>query len=400
MTIIDTSSIASSSVVTPVVAAATNVSPEQPHESTAPHTTDVCSDVTTGTTTLVGVTADEFGLLQSLYESYVRFLTASKQQLQASKSLAEAQTQYDSCQDETRGAKEAFEAILKTLPEELVRIRNPEIKDIIESVSVNALAHGDATTLAQSDISTQPTSEKYPYDQWKSLPTQKLVDAGVAGLGKKKADILVEKYPTLGDLESLQASAVEARVHWSKLLPKGFGENVADAIFDAMSSLQQLPGSLSRNVDSSRDPHASIQPPIPETDDESESYPSDQLDEDQPALASLDVSDNDEDSLQYEDYEPDSQAGGNELQDTVVDPTLGGADWLQNLYVKISASPEDQKTIWGLNAHSKNSSQWNQGYKAQENGFEVEDCPYESSHQAEATEWIRGWIAALMNMDL
>lgn len=356
-----------------------------------------------GDATLVGVTPDEFTLLDSLYQSYLRFLKASKDQAQAAKDLAAAQTAFDACQGETKGAKEAFEVILRSLPDELVKIRDPQAQAMIDSV--RELQHSEkmpeTANQALPECARQAINASESYEVWRSLPTQKIVDSGVAGLGKKKAELLVEKFPTIGDLEATRADASNKGIHWSKMLPKGFGRDVSDAIFDAMSKLLKdletskvgvgSSESVSREeIDGSDEPSLAVDPePSP------------------PEVNDIDP----DDELQYEDF--DSNDGVNFKIDEVELPfdehgsvdddgisDITALDWIESLYNEITEDTGEQKKLWGLNQSGKNPTEWEKGRKSQEDGFEIADCPYGRDREQAARDWLRGWIAASMNMDL
>jgi hypothetical protein len=339
--------------------------------------------------TLVGVTPDEFALLDSLYQSYLRFLKASKDQSQAAKDLSAAQTAFDACQGETKGAKEAFEVILKSLPEELVKIRDPQARAMIESIREiqESPSHSPANPTLP-ECAKQAIAASDNYEAWRSLSTQKIVDLGVPGLGKKKAELLVEKFPTIGDLEASRVEAAESRVHWSKNLPKGFGLEVADAIYNAMAGLLREIESPD-NTDSNR----SI-----ETPDDSDYFPLEVDDIDQEPPKEMDIDINDDEELEYEDFGNDEGIPFDLVSNVNDGPTA--LEWIESLYNEITEDSRQQKRLWGLNQAGKNSVEWEKGKKAQEDGFEIADCPYSRDREQAARDWLCGWIAASMNMDL
>jgi hypothetical protein len=68
-------------------------------------------------------------------------------------------------------------------------------------------------------------------DGWRHKPTVELLsEAKLAGLSKKKIELLAEHAPTLGHLEDLRGLASKECVPYHKKLPKGIGGSVADAI--------------------------------------------------------------------------------------------------------------------------------------------------------------------------
>lgn len=395
MAIIDMSLFApaSSSESTPVVLTPpkAEVVPQESPESTSQEKEPPEGDA------LAGGNSDEFTLLDSLYQSYLRFLTASKDQSQAAKDLAAAQTAFDACQGETKGAKEAFEVILKSLPDELVRIRDPQAQAMIDSVREMQEATKADSNLPECAKQAIMASENY--DTWRALPTQVIVDAEVPGLGKKKAELLVEKFPRIGDLEVSRVDAMSRGIHWSKMLPKGFGRDVSDAIYDAMEKLLKESGgatTVGHASDGSQDyvrSDATILAVDPELDP--------------PEVSDIDP----DDELQYEDLDSELDDVNSEIDkdelpfeekmasdDGLNDITA--LEWIESLYNEITEDAGEQKKLWGLNQTGKNPTEWEKGRKAQEDGFEIADCPYGKDREQAARDWLRGWIAASMNMDL
>jgi hypothetical protein len=390
MAVIDMTAFTPESAQTPVVAVQAN--PEvtaKPVEAKPQETKPPAEAIT-----VVGVTPDEFALLDSLYQSYLRFLKASKEQAQAAKDLGAAQTAFDACQGETKGAKEAFEVILKSLPDELVKIRDPQATAMIEAV------RDLAATETMPECAKEAISRSQAYEAWTKESTQKIVDAGVPGLGKKKAELLVEKFPTIGDLEASRAEAAESRVHWSKKLPKGFGVDVADAIYDAMAKLLRQ---IETASESGGDPVASIV----QDDASDSSEPSLAVDPEPapPVVSDIDA----DDELEYEDFdsedddlpfEDESESEASEVDSEPESNDISALEWIESIYNEITENTSEQKKLWGLNQAGKNSPEWEKGRKAQEDGFEIADCPYGKDREQAARDWLRGWIAASMNMDL
>lgn len=64
---------------------------------------------------------------------------------------------------------------------------------------------------------------------WKLIPISSIID-GIKGMGKKKAETIVELVPTLGDWEELRAQAGKAFKPLASVLPKGIGQSMADEI--------------------------------------------------------------------------------------------------------------------------------------------------------------------------
>jgi hypothetical protein len=332
MAVIDMTAFAPESVQTPVITAQASPGPtakpveEKPQEPKPP----------AEAITVVGVTPDEFALLDSLYQSYLRFLKASKEQAQAAKDLGAAQTAFDACQGETKGAKEAFEVILKSLPDELVKIRDPQATAMIEAV------RDLAATETMPECAKEAISRSQAYEAWTKESTQKIVDAGVPGLGKKKADLLVEKFPTIGDLEASRAEAAESRVHWSKKLPKGFGVDVADAIYDAMAKLLRQ---IETASESGGDPVASIV----QDDTSDSSEPSLAVDPEPapPVVSDIDAAD----ELEYEDFDEDdddelpfedeSESEASEVDSEPESNDISALEWIESIYNEITENTRE-----------------------------------------------------------
>jgi hypothetical protein len=257
-----------------------------------------------------------------------------------------------------------------------------------------------AATETMPECAKEAISRSQAYEAWTKESTQKIVDAGVPGLGKKKAELLVEKFPTIGDLEASRAEAAESRVHWSKKLPKGFGVDVADAIYDAMAKLLRQ---IETASESGGDPVASIV----QDDTSDSSEPSLAVDPEPapPVVSDIDA----DDELEYEDFdsedddlpfEDESESEASEVDSEPESNDISALEWIESIYNEITENTSEQKKLWGLNQAGKNSPEWEKGRKAQEDGFEIADCPYGKDREQAARDWLRGWIAASMNMDL
>lgn len=74
-----------------------------------------------------------------------------------------------------------------------------------------------------------------PSEAWRDRPFMPWLEtkSGIRGVGVKKKDALYEVVQTFGDFEDLRVKAQEEGKHLSELLPKGFGEEVTDAIVNA-----------------------------------------------------------------------------------------------------------------------------------------------------------------------
>lgn len=68
---------------------------------------------------------------------------------------------------------------------------------------------------------------------WRQIDTSTLLD-GIKGMGAKKAELLTELAPTLGDLEDLRAEASVEHEPFHAKLPKGIGQDMADELEERM----------------------------------------------------------------------------------------------------------------------------------------------------------------------
>lgn len=72
-------------------------------------------------------------------------------------------------------------------------------------------------------------------EEWKSVPTSRIFEGKtIKGLGPKKIEAVCDVAPTIGELEELRNQASLKHLHFCKMLPKGIGEELADAIQDLM----------------------------------------------------------------------------------------------------------------------------------------------------------------------
>jgi hypothetical protein len=110
--------------------------------------------------------------------------------------------------------------------ERLIRLelRGPEMPPKPQPQKVNT----SPTEAAATAESTEDTD-----NSWRQIPTSKIIE-GVERLGTKKADAIVEAFPTLGDLEDIRGEASKAFVHFAEKLPDGIGKTIADKIEERM----------------------------------------------------------------------------------------------------------------------------------------------------------------------
>jgi hypothetical protein len=81
----------------------------------------------------------------------------------------------------------------------------------------------------------EPEALPEPSLAWRERPFMGWLEtkSGIRGLGVKKKDALYEIVENFGDFEDLRVKAQQESKHLCELLPKGFGEDVTDAIVEA-----------------------------------------------------------------------------------------------------------------------------------------------------------------------
>jgi len=117
---------------------------------------------------------------------------------------------------ELKDAKADEKAALKNL-KNLLR-RGPNYTKPVSKVE-EAIAQSEPSAIQVDDANADTT--------WKQIPTSQIID-GIKGMGAKKAAAIIERAPTLGDLEELRAAASLAHKQFKELLPKGVGSAMAD----------------------------------------------------------------------------------------------------------------------------------------------------------------------------
>ena len=89
----------------------------------------------------------------------------------------------------------------------------------------------DAPPITLTTASQSPNQD----EEWKAVATSTIFEGKtIKGLGKKKIEAVCDVAPTLGELEELRNQASLKHLHFCKMLPKGIGEELADAIQDLM----------------------------------------------------------------------------------------------------------------------------------------------------------------------
>lgn len=83
----------------------------------------------------------------------------------------------------------------------------------------------------EENLSSTPASvdDSNTDQSWRLIPTDKVLE-GVERLSEKKQELIIDQFPTLGDLQDARVEAAKEWLHFSKKLPKGIGETMADRI--------------------------------------------------------------------------------------------------------------------------------------------------------------------------
>ena len=115
---------------------------------------------------------------------------------------------------------------------ETIRLRRlgSELKDIIEGkpLPVESGIKETPQTVFASSVTESGS--------WRSMPIEEAMD-GVKGLGKSKMEKLANEATTLGKLEDLRGEASLQHKSFRELLPKGFGQTLADAMENRLTEL-------------------------------------------------------------------------------------------------------------------------------------------------------------------
>lgn len=155
-------------------------------------------------------------------------------------------------------------------------------------------ASGPASEENSNDTSAG-VSEPNADESWRLVPTAKVLE-GVERLSDKKRELIIDELPTLGHLQDARVEASKEWVHFSKKLPKGIGETMADRIAERVLDevgkySPDLKGGLS----------------VVRPDDETDEIPSEDIDQETGEVIT--------DDIEYEDVdnspadEEDSLAG-------------------------------------------------------------------------------------------
>lgn len=232
------------------------------------------------------------------------------------------------CQEELKFAKDSMAertAALRSLIRQAIQIREGNANDKKRPL-LNP--PGEAAT------ATVETAN----EDWQKIPTDILLDPPIEGFGAKKRTALLEAVPTLGDFETLRGRVGIDAATLRELLPKGIGEQAADALEERLLT-------AIRKYDISDE-----QPPVAE--------------------AVADSPEEAEAELDDESVEEALQQQALELFD------LAKSD--REKFDAICAELDDNVVAEGIEAYSDDQ--------------QVEECPYQLGSEKQRT-WVYGWVS-------
>jgi hypothetical protein len=129
------------------------------------------------------------------------------------------------------------ESKLEELKEDVKEIK-AELKTEIQNLrKLSQAKHENRPLFPSGGMSVDPVVEPVKTiqqvsdgDQWAKQPIERLLEPPIPGMGQKKIDALIDEVETIGEFEKLRAEVGRDFEHLSKLLPKGFGEKLADEL--------------------------------------------------------------------------------------------------------------------------------------------------------------------------
>jgi hypothetical protein len=399
--------------------------PDAPNPAALEGTSDITPAVAPTTPDTVAATPDienhstpdatsslplELGLIDQLWALYREQLSASLDQQAAAEKLEIARQQYDEAKEKNEARRAAVQEFLATFLDQLSAIRDPHAAAIAQSVA-DSIAEHEASQEQRAEAEPEVGCTSMDWEEWRKIPTSELVKQKIAGLGEKKAEALVEKFPTLGDLEDARTEAGKAHKHFCKALVKGIGEQTADAIMDAMQARLKIKGAAPKpapvatvadqqpGVDAPQvTPESTREVSEPEFTDAEGGPTLDVDDEDELAKLGGDVDDwtdpNADDDILYSDADSDDEP------EIAVEAEDDETPWAEAYYRQILNDPAEVKAAWGAN-DKKQSAAWTTGNTSYED-WPVESCPFDETKELDqAKDWVRGWTAAsVLQMDL
>ena len=238
------------------------------------------------------------------------------------------------CQEELKFAKDSMAertAALRSLIREAIQLKEGNRNDAKRPL---LSPPGEAATA---------TVEKQPNENWRTIPTDVLLDPPIEGFGAKKRTALLEAVPTLGDFEALRGRVGIDAATLRELLPKGIGEQAADALEE-------------RLITAIRDHRITDEPA------------------EQPPVAEA-VADTEEEEAK---------------------PRPSTEEALQNQAVELYEIGKADRAEFDLLGDAHDSNEVAEGVEAYDDDQQVEECPYTfGSDQQKA--WVYGWVSKYLD---
>lgn len=242
------------------------------------------------------------------------------------------------CQEELKFAKDSMAertAALRSLIRQAMKIREGSQND------------ASRTLLSPPGEVATATAETPPNENWRTIPTDVLLDPPIEGFGAKKRTALLEAVPTLGDFVDLQCRVGKDAATLRELLPKGIGEQAADALEE-------------RLITAVRDYRIS----------------------DEPEITS--------ESPQVAEAVADSPEDGDEANNASVEEAL------QNQAVELYEIGKADRTEFDLIGNELDDNIVAEGVEAYEEDQQVEECPYQLGSEQQRT-WVYGWVSKYLD---
>jgi ribosome modulation factor len=158
----------------------------------------------------------EHKLLDPIYAAHASILEAEQRELELENELADLRFNLSDYRD-------AKKQLLEELPMQLFTIRTGQ-------APLNVVPKSPKPESA-------PAAPTEPDNAWRAILTN-TITKGVVGLGVKKAETLIDEFPTLGDLCDAMARATAAHRHFADELPKGIGKQSADELANRVMAAQ------------------------------------------------------------------------------------------------------------------------------------------------------------------
>ncbi len=190
-----------------------------------PNGEDVVRSVLAENFDLPAIFAEEHALLDPIYRVHREILSLLDREKELSAELADIR-------GELEASRDAKSSLLEALPARLLQIREG-----LDSETMPAVDAEPNRAPAPQSTDTNPAAPEPPDNAWRAVLTE-TITTGVVGLGVKKAQTLIDEFPTLGDLEDARARAASSHKHFADQLPKGIGKQSADELAERVMKAQ------------------------------------------------------------------------------------------------------------------------------------------------------------------